>query len=183
MSNGRPDRDEVLMSVATLFATRSTCSRLHVGAVFSKEGRILVTGYNGAPAGLPHCDHSCNCTSFPVEVEELPSRGKAMPPLFHLKTAWFDGIPHDERCAVFQPCLISEHAERNAIAFAARNGVALEGSEVHVTHMPCLPCAMSMVNAGVVAVHYREDYRIRDGLELLKTAGVAISQDFGKVVI
>ena len=61
MPDDRPDRDDTLMGVAYLFAKRSTCSRLHVGAVFSKAGRILVTGYNGAPSGLPHCDHFCDC--------------------------------------------------------------------------------------------------------------------------
>jgi dCMP deaminase len=45
------------MDHARLVALRSTCSRLHVGAVAAKEGRLLVSGYNGAPAGVPHCDH------------------------------------------------------------------------------------------------------------------------------
>lgn len=54
----RPSRDEVLMDTARLVARRSTCSRLHVGAVAGKEGRSLVSGYNGAPAGVPHCSHT-----------------------------------------------------------------------------------------------------------------------------
>lgn len=54
----RPSRDETLMEVAHVFAKRSTCSRAQVGAVIAVDGRILSTGYNGAPAGLPHCDHS-----------------------------------------------------------------------------------------------------------------------------
>lgn len=90
---------------------------------------------------------------------------------------------HLAGCLSQAPCTTAEHAERNAIAWAARNGIALLGCEVHVTHMPCLPCAMSMINAGVVAVHYREDYRIRDGIDLLRSAGVMISQDLGRVVI
>ena|SRR6478609_2817883 len=53
----RPTRDEVLMGTAFLWAKRSTCSRLHVGAVVSRNGRILAQGYNGAPAGLRHCVH------------------------------------------------------------------------------------------------------------------------------
>ena len=54
----RPSRDEILMDTARLVALRSTCSRLHVGAVASKDGRPLVSGYNGAPAGVPHCSHT-----------------------------------------------------------------------------------------------------------------------------
>lgn len=164
MPSARPDRDEVLMTVAAVFATRSTCSRLHVGAVFSRDGRILVTGYNGAPAGTPHCNHDCDCAAK-QEATEVSADA------------------HLLYCASLGPCLIAEHAERNAIAWAARHGVRLDGSELHVTHQPCLPCAMSLINAGVVAVHYREDYRLRDGVDLLRSAGVEISQDFGKVVI
>lgn len=44
------------MDVAFVVAQRSTCDRAHVGAVLVRERRILTTGYNGAPAGLPHCD-------------------------------------------------------------------------------------------------------------------------------
>lgn len=53
----RPSEDEYLLAVARVVATRSTCSRLQVGAVLARDGRILSTGRNGAPAGLPHCSH------------------------------------------------------------------------------------------------------------------------------
>jgi dCMP deaminase len=43
------------MEIAGIIAQRSTCLRLNVGALVAREGRILVTGYNGAPAGTPHC--------------------------------------------------------------------------------------------------------------------------------
>jgi dCMP deaminase len=45
------------MDVAQLVATRGTCNRLYVGAVIARAGRVLSTGYNGPPAGLPHCSH------------------------------------------------------------------------------------------------------------------------------
>ncbi len=44
------------MSLAKIVATRSTCDRLRAGAVLVKNNRIISTGYNGAPPGLPHCD-------------------------------------------------------------------------------------------------------------------------------
>ncbi len=53
----RPTRADVLLCVAYTIASRSTCTRLHVGAVAALDGRILATGYNGAPAGTPHCTH------------------------------------------------------------------------------------------------------------------------------
>lgn len=50
-------RDLRLMQTALLFAESGTCSRLHTGAVVARDGRILVTGYNGTPAGVEHCYH------------------------------------------------------------------------------------------------------------------------------
>lgn len=47
----------MLMMMAEAASGRSTCSRLHVGAVIAKENRAISTGYNGTPAGLPHCEH------------------------------------------------------------------------------------------------------------------------------
>ncbi|MDD4093537.1 MAG: cytidine/deoxycytidylate deaminase family protein [Methanothrix sp.] len=52
----RPSIDEYFMEIASVVAKRSTCLRNHVGALFVKNKRILSTGYNGAPAGLDHCD-------------------------------------------------------------------------------------------------------------------------------
>lgn len=54
--NGRQSWSEYFMGLAEHIATRSTCSRLKVGCVFTKDSRILSTGYNGALEGREHCD-------------------------------------------------------------------------------------------------------------------------------
>jgi dCMP deaminase len=54
----RPPWDAYFMAIARAVATRATCSRRAVGAVIVKDKRILTTGYNGAPVGLRHCDHT-----------------------------------------------------------------------------------------------------------------------------
>lgn len=54
----RPSWDEYFMNIAHAVASRSTCSRRSVGALVVRDKRILATGYNGAPAGLRHCDHT-----------------------------------------------------------------------------------------------------------------------------
>lgn len=57
----RIGRNDLLMSIANLMSARSTCNRLHVGALIAKDGRIISSGYAGAPSGLPHCDPAvCN---------------------------------------------------------------------------------------------------------------------------
>lgn len=168
----RVSRDEMLLGVAKVVALRGTCSRLRVGAVVSRDGRIISTGYNGAPSGLPHCDHS---------VEEPPlgmafdNAGRAV--------ADFDETWHITPGVLmaYEPSVIStggcqtaEHAERNAIAFAARYGLALEGSEIHTTHAPCLACARTIINAGIIRVSYEIPYRLTEGVELLAHAGLEV---------
>jgi len=52
---GRPSWDDYFLNIAYEVANRSTCDRAQVGAVIVKDKRILTTGYNGSPSGLPHC--------------------------------------------------------------------------------------------------------------------------------
>jgi len=54
----RPSWDEYFCAITRAVASRATCSRKSVGAVLVKDKLILATGYNGAPAGLRHCDHA-----------------------------------------------------------------------------------------------------------------------------
>jgi len=58
---GRPSRDDVCMAIALMVSQRGTCSRAQVGAVIARDGRVIVTGYNGPPTGLPHCTDSDGC--------------------------------------------------------------------------------------------------------------------------
>ena len=51
----RITRDAMLMKMATVVALRGTCTRLSVGAVVSKEARVISQGYVGSPPGMPHC--------------------------------------------------------------------------------------------------------------------------------
>lgn len=51
----RASRDEVIMTTALLYSLRSTCQRRAVGAVLAYDGRIISTGYAGAPSKMPHC--------------------------------------------------------------------------------------------------------------------------------
>lgn len=61
MKNERISRDTYFMRIAHDVALRSTCLRGQVGAVMVSDGRILSTGYNGAPRGFPHCTpETCN---------------------------------------------------------------------------------------------------------------------------
>ncbi len=52
----RPDWDSYFMKIAYAVSERSTCDRAFVGCVLVLDKRILTTGFNGSPAGQPHCD-------------------------------------------------------------------------------------------------------------------------------
>ena len=52
----RPHWDDYFMEICDTVAKRATCGRGRSGCVIAKDNRILVTGYVGSPAGLPHCD-------------------------------------------------------------------------------------------------------------------------------
>lgn len=83
------------------------------------------------------------------------------------------GLPHCDFPHEPEQCL-AVHAEQNAISWAARVGVALEGSEMVCTHQPCLSCARSIINAGIESVIYDQEYRLTEGIELLTQAGISV---------
>lgn len=138
----RPPIEAVLLETAFSFAKRSTCNRLHVGSVIARSGRIIATGYNGAPAGLPHCEHP-------------------------------EG---DYKRIDTASCMAVVHAEANAICFAARHGLGVEGAQLYCTHAPCLRCATMILNSGIESVFYCHMFRVMDGVELLRLAGLTVTE-------
>jgi deoxycytidylate deaminase len=52
----RPSWDDYFMAIVKIVAARGTCDRLYAGSVLVKDNRIIATGYNGSPPGLPHCN-------------------------------------------------------------------------------------------------------------------------------
>lgn len=86
------------------------------------------------------------------------------------------GMPHCAPHEDHQPCETSEHAERNAIYFAARRGVALEGCTLYSTDSPCVACARAVVQCGITRVVFERSYRDDRGLVLLMAADVAVDR-------
>ncbi len=71
-------------------------------------------------------------------------------------------------------CVRTVHAESNAIAQAAKNGVAIDNSEIYVTASPCLNCFKLIVNSGIKKVYYKEFYRDERINEYARQAGVVL---------
>ena len=66
------------------------------------------------------------------------------------------------------------HAEANAITKVARSNNSSEGATLYVTSSPCIECAKLIIQAGIVRVVYSDDYRVDDGIRLLKRAGIEV---------
>lgn len=161
----RPTRQETSMDLAKVMAKRSTCERASVGVVISLDGRVLSTGYNGAPAGMNHCGHTCSCAT--VSHVNRVLRTQVHP-------------SHYPKCE-FHPdsrCRNIVHAEANAVSFAARHGIQLAGADVFTTLAPCLECAKLLINAGIVQVHCGMEYSAHEGVELLRSAGIQVHYPF-----
>ena len=88
----------------------------------------------------------------------------------------FENICEDETGHTYPYVL---HAEANAITKIARSGNNSEGATLYVTTSPCIECAKLIIQAGIARVVYSEHYRLADGLELLKAAGITV--DFVEV--
>jgi dCMP deaminase len=139
------EKDQYYLRIASTVALRSNCVGLQVGAVAVKGDRIVATGYNGTAAGLANCvDGGCTRCS---DRDQFPS-----------------GTAYD--------LCVCVHAEANAVAMAARFGIALEGSILYVTNQPCFGCSKELLQVGVTEVFYgktwKPDPRVKDDYEILQ---------------
>ena len=66
------------------------------------------------------------------------------------------------------------HAEANAITKLARSSNNSDGSTLYVTAAPCIECSKLIIQAGIKRVVYAEKYRLEDGPDLLRRAGVEV---------
>jgi dCMP deaminase len=142
--------DEIYMELAENLAAKSHCVKAQVGAVLTKDTRIISLGYNGPPAGTYNCD------------EVWPETG----------------CPRDSKGS----CSLALHAEQNAILYASKNNVAVEGSTLYVTLSPCIACARVIFTVGIKKVFYKHSYAkykgipTDEGVDFLKRFGVDVEQ-------
>jgi dCMP deaminase len=133
------------MDITRRVAQRATCLRRQVGAILVKDKKILTTGYNGAPAGLAHCE----------QVGCLRERLR---------------IPPGERHELCR----GTHGEQNAIIQAATFGVSIRGATLYSTHFPCVLCTKLLINAGVERIVYLSGYPDNLAQQIVREAGLQI---------
>ena len=66
------------------------------------------------------------------------------------------------------------HAEANAITKVAKSNNSSEGATLYITSSPCVECAKLIIQAGINRVVFSNEYRITDGIDLLKRAGIEV---------
>jgi dCMP deaminase len=144
----RPDWDEYFMSIARVVASRSNCVKRKIGALITIDRRIVATGYNGTPRGVPNCNEGgCpRCNAFGESGQGLAD------------------------------CICS-HGEENAIVQSAYHGVSVREGTIYTTMSPCLLCTKMIINAGITTVVYNGHYPLGQvSLGILREAGVKLRQ-------
>ena len=137
------------MKAAKVYANLSYAKRKKVGAVIVRDDRILSIGYNGTPAGWDNC---CEELSF--------SPGRKATASTRLVT---------------KPEVL--HAETNAIAKLAASTESGKGAALFIYPCsPCMECAKLIYQSGINEVYFTEQFRIADGVDFLKKAGVKVHQ-------
>ena len=99
------------MKLVFEIAKWSSCYRHDVGCLVTVNNRIVVTGYNGAPAGLQSCKEMGKCYKKSFGIESGPLMCRAV------------------------------HAEQNALMQAAQLGISVKNGTLYCTHFPCNICA------------------------------------------
>lgn len=140
--------DVRFMEMAEVVSGWSSCfqDNRQVGAVITRNKRILTTGYNGASSGILSCKEKGECMRKKLNIAS--------------------GTRHELCYAV--------HAEQNAIIQAAKIGVSVEDAVMYCTHQPCTICAKMIINSGIKRVVYKEGYPDDFSKELFEEAGVEI---------
>ena len=85
----------------------------------------------------------------------------------------FENVCEDETGAT-KPYVL--HAEANAISKVAKSGNSSEDSTLYVTASPCIECSKLIIQAGIKRVVYRDEYRLTDGVDLLRRAGIEVEK-------
>ncbi|MGA9921523.1 MAG: dCMP deaminase family protein [Candidatus Dormiibacterota bacterium] len=135
---GRPSKQEYFLLLALAARTRADCLGRRVGAVVVRDDRVISTGYNGTPIGMPNCSED-GCHRCANRDSETYPAGRG-----------------------YDLC-ICVHAEQNAVLAAARFGQSTLGATLYSTMRPCFGCLKESLQAGIAAVHYLEDWQVPPG--------------------
>lgn len=160
----RIDIHKVYMNIAEEIAQLSYAERKKVGCVLVKDGTIISHGYNGTPYGF-----SNQCEEYKERYYDHPDGAEI------LKDQGYELMGNGiARKLITKDEVL--HAESNAISKVAKSSNSSEDADLYVTLSPCFDCSKLIIQAGIKRVFYREEYRLKGGLDLLAKAGIQCVQ-------
>jgi len=160
----RIDINKVYMNIAEEISQLSYAERKKVGCILVKDGTIISHGYNGTPYGFEN-----DCEEYEERYYENDVGAELLQDYGYVLLA--NGIA---RKLVTKREVL--HAESNAISKVAKSSNSSEDADLYVTLSPCFECAKLIIQSGIKRVFYREEYRQKDGLDLLIKAGIQCLQ-------
>jgi len=135
--------DEYFHGVCLAVGANSKCHSRKIGSVLTRDKRIIATGYNGPPKGVPPCDQRWHIDAGFIEKYGEKSKGKETEGVCPRRVI---GFPSGEGLDICP----AGHAERNALITSARFGIDTEGTIMYMScGVPCSPCLIELINAGV----------------------------------
>jgi dCMP deaminase len=141
-------KKEFFRDVLISLSRQSKCVSKRVGVLIVKDDRIISTGYNGTLAGVKNCNEVFDANDFNREQHHHWSIRNEI------------------------------HAEQNAIAIAAKNGISLNNATCYSSLQPCNSCLMSLVQSGIKEIVYLQEYDKSDYsqelLQKLKAENIVI---------
>lgn len=151
----RPSKDQYMMELAKVAATRTTCIRRGVGCVLADaRSHVLAIGYNGVAAGLPHCNEKIvSLTQGPANL--LGTYAHAC--------QGHDLPPGQDSCEAV-------HAEQNALLQCSDPWAV---DTAYVTLSPCKPCLKLLLNTSCQRIVFLEEHIDPLPKELWERAGRA----------
>jgi dCMP deaminase len=141
--------DNTFAEVLSTLEKNSTCIKHKVAALIVKDNRIISMGWNGVLSGEIHC-----CDKLKnVPKDELRE--------FHRQWSLDNEL----------------HAELNAIAFAAKQGISTEDADMYVSLPPCVRCAHLIIASGIKNVYYSKLHKSSElGIEKLMIGNVNVTK-------
>lgn len=145
----RIDINKVYLRNAYEFAQLSYAQRRKVGAIIVKNDQIISFGYNGMPSGF---NNVCEVPIKPPVQEESD-------------TDYLNNFKTNKKVL---------HAESNAITKVAQSTMSCKDATLYTTTAPCFECSKLIIQTGIKALYYCEDYQKDDGISLLKEVNMKI---------
>lgn len=135
--------DKYFFDLCNVVGENSKCLSRKIGAVLTRDKRVISTGYNGPPVGIPHCNFRYFQDEYlkeKIKESNIKITDYTVCPRRNLGLKSGEGL---DLC-------IAAHSERNCLISAARNGICTEGTVLYMNcPVPCKDCFIEIINAGV----------------------------------